>query len=410
MVSEACFQKSASLLQRQFPASPIIPLHGRIAVMKNWRLWLGIIISAVFLYLSLRGLKLGEFWVVLKNANYWWLIPGVAVYFVAVWVRAWRWHYLLRPLKKIHTTTMFPIVTIGYMGNNIYPARAGEVLRAAMLKQREGVPISASLATVVVERIFDGVVMLAFVFLNLPELARVTSNSGVIAGINIPIPELAVIGALIFIGALLIFMAAAMFPKMTEKLLDAVVLPLVPRRFKLQTRDIAMRFLSGLESLRSPFEALMILFTTVIIWLLETGKYWIVMHAFPIHVSFFTLMLMNGIVNLATTIPSAPGYVGTFDAPGIAVLVAYGVNQAIAASYTLVLHVALWLPITLLGAYYYFSQPLRWGEQMQGLRNEQGQTTPDAPPGEGAAHKIASVDQVAPEKVAPKKVERKVLP
>ena len=87
-----------------------------------------------------------------------------------------------------------------------------------------------------------------------------------------------------------------------------------------------MRFLSGLESLRSPFEALMILFTTVIIWLLETGKYWFVMHAFPFQVSFFTLMLMNGIVNLATTIPSAPGYVGTFDAPGIAVLVAYGVR------------------------------------------------------------------------------------
>jgi uncharacterized protein (TIRG00374 family) len=132
-----------------------------------------------------------------------------------------------------------------------------------------------------------------------------------------------------------------------------------------------MRFLSGLESLRSPFEALMILFTTVIIWLLETGKYWFVMHAFPFQVSFFTLMLMNGIVNLATTIPSAPGYVGTFDAPGIAVLVAYGINQAVAASYTIVLHVALWFPITVLGAIYYLRQPLRWGAELQSLRAEQ---------------------------------------
>ena len=68
---------------------------------------------------------------------------------------------------------MFPITCIGYMGNNIYPARAGEVLRAVVLKRRENVPISASLATIIVERIFDGVVMLAFVFLNLPELAKV---------------------------------------------------------------------------------------------------------------------------------------------------------------------------------------------------------------------------------------------
>src|SRR5512138_2759194 len=98
--------------------------------MKNWKFWLGILISVVLLYTSLRGLKIAETWEVLKTAQYLWLIPGVAVYFVGVWVRAWRWHYLLRPLKKIPTHTMFPVVAIGYMGNNVYPARAGEVLRA----------------------------------------------------------------------------------------------------------------------------------------------------------------------------------------------------------------------------------------------------------------------------------------
>jgi uncharacterized membrane protein YbhN (UPF0104 family) len=94
---------------------------------------------------------------------------------------------------------------------------------------------------------------------------------------------------------------------------------------------------------------------------LETCKYWFVMHAFPFQVSFFALMLMNGIVNLATTIPSAPGYVGTFDAPGIALLTAYGVPSAVAAGYTLVLHVALWLPITLVGMLYFIPEGIRWG-------------------------------------------------
>jgi hypothetical protein len=107
----------------------------------------------------------------------------------------------------------------------------------------------------------------------------------------------------------------------------------------------------------------MIFFTSVIIWLLETGKYWFVMHAFDFEVSFFALMLMNGIVNLATTIPSAPGYLGTFDAPGIALLSAYGVPPEMATGYTLVLHAALWFPITILGAYYYLRQPLRWGSK-----------------------------------------------
>jgi len=94
------------------------------------------------------------------------------------------------------------------------------------------------------------------------------------------------------------------------------------------------------------------------------------MHAFPFQVSFFALMLMNGIVNLATTIPSAPGYVGTFDAPGIALLTAYNVERALAAGYTLVLHVALWVPITLLGAYYLAREGIQWGESVERLKAE----------------------------------------
>jgi uncharacterized protein (TIRG00374 family) len=332
--------------------------------MKRWQFWVGVLISAVFLYFSLRGLKLGDVWGSVQSAQYLWLLPGIAVYFVGVWVRSWRWHYMLRPLKKIPTRTMFPIVTIGYMGNNIYPARAGEVLRAVILKQREGVPVSASLATVIVERIFDGVVMLGFVFVNLSELAQLTGDSGVVGQMDIR--TIAIAGTVVFVGALLVFLLAAMFPHTTELILDRL-LPILPQRFRIKVKDIALKFLSGLESLRSPVEALMIFLTTVIIWLLETAKYWFVMHAFGFSVSFFGLMLMNGIVNLATTLPSAPGYVGTFDAPGIAVLTAYGVPGEIAAGYTLVLHAALWFPITLLGAFFYLRQPLRWGKQVKAL-------------------------------------------
>jgi len=262
---------------------------------------------------------------------------------------------------------MFPIVTIGYMGNNIFPARAGEVLRAGILKDREGVPISASLATVVVERIFDAVVMLGFVFFNLGALENLTHNSGFIGNIQ----QLAVWGSIIFIGALVVFLLAAMFPLVTERIVLKLIERVVPLRFREKTRGVALKFLTGLESLRSPKDALMVLFTTVLIWMFETGKYWFVMHAFDFQVSFFALMLMNGIVNIATTLPSAPGYIGTFDAPGIAVLAAYGVPAEIAAGYTLVLHAALWFPITMLGAYYYFRQPLRWGKDLGKIKQNQ---------------------------------------
>jgi len=132
-------------------------MGGRMSVMKRWQLWLGIVISLVFLYFALRGLEFKDLGAALKQARYWWLIPGVIVYFMGVWVRAWRWHYLLRPIKSIRTVKLFPIVAIGYMGNNIYPARAGEFLRAVILKRYQDVPVSASLATIIVERIFDDV-------------------------------------------------------------------------------------------------------------------------------------------------------------------------------------------------------------------------------------------------------------
>jgi uncharacterized protein (TIRG00374 family) len=339
--------------------------------MKNWKLWIGVIISAVLLYFALRGIQFAEIWAVLKTAQYLWLIPGIAVYFVAVWVRAWRWHYLLRPLKKIPTATMFPVVAIGYFGNNVTPARAGEVLRAFVLKRREGVSISASLATVIVERIFDGVVMLCFVFINLPELARLTGGSGLGAGLNIR--DLAIIGVVVFVGALVTFLLAAMFPFVTERIARWFIDHLIPAKAREKTLQLTLRFLSGLESLRSPQEALMIFVTTVIIWLLETVKYWFVMQAFSFEISFFALMLMNGIANLVTTIPSAPGYIGTFEAAGIAVLVAYNVPSAVAAGYTIVLHAALYVPITIVGAVYFLREGLKWGQKYEVGAETEGQ-------------------------------------
>jgi hypothetical protein len=254
---------------------------------------------------------------------------------------------------------MFPIVTIGYMGNNIYPARAGEVLRAFILRRKQGVPVSASLATIVVERIFDGVVMLMFVIFNLNGLAALSHDSGFVGSIR----SVAVWGTAAFAAALAVFLLAAMFPHQSLGLFHRFAEPLIPARFRPRVAGMLTSFWTGLEALRSPASILMVFLTSVVIWLLETAKYWFVMFAFDFTGytgGFFGLMLMNGIVNLATTIPSAPGYVGTFDAPGIAVLTAYGLGRSVAAGYTLTLHAALWLPITALGAFFMAREGLRW--------------------------------------------------
>jgi uncharacterized protein (TIRG00374 family) len=203
--------------------------------------------------------------------------------------------------------------------------------------------------------------MLGFVFVNLPELAKLTGASGFVGNIQ----QVALIGTAVFLGVLGVFLVAAMFPQKTAQIGAFSIQRFTPKRYHERIIGIMNKFLDGLASLRSPFNVLMVFFTSIIIWLLETSKYWFVMHAFDFTVSFFALMLMNGIVNLATTIPSAPGYIGTFDAPGIAVLSAYGIDQATAAGYTITLHVALWVPITLLGVYYLTREGIEWSESLR---------------------------------------------
>ena len=327
--------------------------------MNRKTIWiiLAIAISGFFVWLALRGLELDEVWANIIDANFYWLIPSIAVYFVAVWARTWRWDYMLRPLKHIPVRRLFPVVVIGYMGNNVYPFRAGEVLRSFVLYKREDVPVSASLATVIVERVFDGLVMLMFVFIALPLTP--------IPGENQSIRNVVIMASIAFFVALIAFFALAAMPKRFHALAEwglGLTGKLFTEKSRTQILGILDNFLTGLESLRSFRNVLMIFFTSVIIWLLETVKYWFVMHAFDFNVSFFALMLMNGVVNLATTLPSAPGYVGTFDVPGIEVLQLYGIPREIAAAYTLVLHAALWFPITALGAYYMIREGMRWAD------------------------------------------------
>ena len=207
--------------------------------------------------------------------------------------------------------------------------------------------------------------MLAFVFVNLSELTRLTSVSINAGRFKFGIQEVAIWGSIAFFGVLALFLVAAMFPVATDRLVTRLIERFVPLRMREKTLGISRRFLDGLESLRSPFDVLMVFITSVIIWLLETVKYWFVMHAFSFSVSFFALMLMNGIVNLATTIPSAPGYLGTFDLPGIAVLQAYNIPREVAASYTFVLHFALWFPVTALGLYYMVREGINWSEAIK---------------------------------------------
>jgi hypothetical protein len=318
---------------------------------RSVRLLIGLAISAFFIYITLPSLHLPDVLASLRRANYWWIVPGVGVYMVGLWVRAWRWHYTLRHLKPVPVRQLFPLVCIGYFGNNVYPLRAGEIIRSYVLKRSQDISIASSLATVLIERVFDGLTMLLFVFLALPFAPMPTQYR-----------NLVIVLTVLMLAATLIFVAMAAKPQIMAAVYNWGAARLLPARLRTRTDDLFARFMEGIASLGSGSATLMIFGTSVFVWLLETTKYWFVMHAFDFSVGFIVLMLMNGLVNLATTLPSAPGYIGTFDTPGIETLVAFGVERNLAASYTFTLHAALWLPVTALGAFYFWREQLRWDD------------------------------------------------
>jgi uncharacterized membrane protein YbhN (UPF0104 family) len=116
----------------------------------------------------------------------------------------------------------------------------------------------------------------------------------------------------------------------------------------------------GLECLRSGRDVLVLFAVTVWIWILETGKYWLVSLAFAdLNLPYVAIVLMGGAVNLLTALPSLPGYVGTFEI-GIKILESIGAPSGSAGSYVLVLHAILLLPVTLLGLVFMALEGVQW--------------------------------------------------
>ncbi len=318
---------------------------------KSLHFWLGVLISLLFLYFALKGQRLDEVGEAIKEANYWWLIPAVAVYFVAVILRTYRWHFLLRPIKVLPLRDLFPVVVIGYMGNNIFPLRAGELIRAYVLKRKEAVSATASLATIIVERIFDGITMLIFVFATLPLVPA-----------NKALRQIIPFASLLFFGTLFLFLVIASSPERFKRIYEWFINHLIPHRFQEPVRGLLDRFIEGLEVLRRGQDILLVLLVSVALWLVESAKYWFVMQGFPFHRPFYVLVFTTAIVNLATSIPSSPGYLGTFELTGIWSLRLFGVAQKVATSFILVLHAALWFPITALGFFFMWRESLTWRE------------------------------------------------
>ncbi len=312
------------------------------SMLSQKRFWVGLVVSLALLAFVLYQTDPGKILDALQRAEYGYLLPALVLYFVGVGVRAVRWHFLLRSIKPIAFGSLFRTVVIGYMANDILPARMGEIVRAYVLGQQEKVSKAATLVTIFVERVFDGLTMLTFI---------------VAASFWLHLSDETLAGRLRLVGVVFIAVIAGLallagMPRQTERLADFFLRRLPSESLRTRATLLTRSLLEGLGALRSPVDSFVIYLLSIVAWLCETGMYALIAIGFHITLPFAVFLLAAAFANLVTIAPSTPGYVGVFDAPIVYILTLFGVDQSLATAYTAVLHAALYLPITLLGVYY----------------------------------------------------------
>lgn len=336
-------------------------------MLKSGRFWLGILGSLVFLLLFFWKMDFRGTADALRAANYYLLIPAIAVYFVAVFFRSLRWRFLLQPLKATTTRRLFPVVVIGYMANNLLPIRLGELVRAYFLGEKENISKTATLATILLERVFDGIILLVFALIVWPflPLRQLLDNFSTSTGI--PVGFLVVIISAPFIIVLAVLFAAAL-SKSVAVGISKVILAVLPRKVRPKVQPFIERFIEGLAALRSPRRVLAVFVLSAPVWLAEATMYFIISIAFNLSQPFHAILLSTSTANLAITAPSTGGGIGPFEWATKLTLTSLGAPDAAAGAYAIVLHAALLVPVTVLGLYYLWSLNLSLGEMTRGKK------------------------------------------
>src|SRR5918999_105640 len=271
----------------------------------GWRGALGILLSVLLLAFTLRGVDFGDVARALRASSLPLFLLATVVGTLIFPLRARRWKTILSPIDdQIPFGPLWRSTAIGMMVNNVVPARAGELARAfALTRERPSIPFSASFASLAVDRLFD-----AFVVLSLMLLA----------------------------------MLDPAFPR-GERVAGQLV-----------SHWVAWgAFASGLSVMRSPARFVAVLSWTAVHWVVNALAWWIGCKAVGIAVPFSAMFVLQGLIAIGVAVPSAPGFFGVFEALGREGLGLYGIDPTLAVSWAIGYHLLSFIPITLIGAYYF---------------------------------------------------------
>jgi glycosyltransferase 2 family protein len=303
---------------------------------------LGLGISVGLLWWALRGVSLTDVLRHVRSARPGPLALAVALATLTFPLRWIRWRVLLQVSGPQIPASLWHAVAVGFMANNLLPLRAGELVRSYTASLLGGIRFSTVLSSVAVERIFDGLTVVALLTFALLRSDLPPSLS--IGGISVV--HVAQVGALITGLGFLVAVTILAAPLYAER----VVRRLVPSQHLADKLvNIIEGVRSGLLVLRTPGRLLLVVVWSLVLWLINALAFYVGFAAFDIRVSYLGALLMQGLIVLGIALPSTPGFFGPFEAVILAVLALYAIPNEVAFSYAIAYHITSFLPITLLG-------------------------------------------------------------
>ena len=304
---------------------------------KQWRFWVGLVISIIGLWLALRGVPFNELGAMLASANYWWLIPALAFHLVSVVGRSERWRELLGK-DQVDSATAFWVMNLGYLISNVVPARIGDPARAVIVDQRCHTGFPRALSTVVVERIFDMLTVVLGLVLLVPFM-QLPGNA---------MQWIRIFGALGLVGV--IGIASLLWQRALAERILMAVLRRIPRISPERWLGLWRNLMSGFDALSSVRGALIVIGYTIVGWIGTAGVFWTLLRAFVPGASIVPPVFVMCIQGFFMAVPATPGNWGVFEAVGRqGLVIPFGYPDAQAISYTIVLHFFEYLTVNILG-------------------------------------------------------------
>ncbi len=319
-------------------------------VHSHWKFLVGSSISLSLLYLVFHQVRLPLLWQTLGRARYLYLLPVVAILYGNMALRAARWDFLLRPIKKVPFSTLIGSTFIGFMANNLLPARMGDVLRGYIMGKVERISKTSSFATIVVEKLFDAVTVLGFLMVLFVTVKNMQTYPGFKKALKV--------GGYVSFAIFAVTLSVLFFIKnYFEQFVKVIAWALTP--FSKLASGWSERGVQHLHSFREGLlsaERWDYLFAAFLFSFLTWGTYALAIHitclAFrvtpPISASFLAMVA----ICLGTVIPFTPGYIGTYHAAVTYSLLLYRVPLEKAVGISLVFHASYFLPTTLMGFFY----------------------------------------------------------